>query len=128
MAQNECYVAGTIALIDGKWKPSILLHLIGGPVHFNQLLRQLPGISQRMLTLQLRALEVDNLILRQSGEGNPPKINYSLDERGRSLVSALAPLSQWGMANLQRAERPIRQRKPVQSGKVDRIGKAAGIA
>lgn len=98
--EPQCPVAATVALFGGKWKPSIMRQLRDGAVHFNELRRQLPQITQRMLTLQLRSLERDGVITRCQGEGNPPKINYSLTEKGRSLGPALDLLGEWGESNL----------------------------
>jgi DNA-binding HxlR family transcriptional regulator len=96
----KCPVASTIALIGGKWKPSILLQMKDGPCHFNELRRRLPHITQRVLTLQLRALEADGIIIRQTGEGNPPKMEYSISGKGMTLGPALQILEDWGHANL----------------------------
>ena len=96
----QCPVADTIALIGGKWKPSILLQMKDGPCHFNELRRRLPHITQRVLTLQLRALEADGIITRKAGKGNPPQMDYSISEKGMTLGPALQILEDWGHANL----------------------------
>ncbi len=96
----KCPVASTIALIGGKWKPSILLQMKDGPCHFNALRRRLPHITQRVLTLQLRALEADGIITRKAGRGNPPQMDYSISKKGMTLGPALEILENWGNKNL----------------------------
>jgi DNA-binding HxlR family transcriptional regulator len=91
-----CPVAETLSLISGKWKPSILLQLKDGPRHFNELRRLLPRITQRMLTLQLRALERDGLITRKVHETIPPVVDYAFSERGRTLGPILDSIERWG--------------------------------
>jgi DNA-binding HxlR family transcriptional regulator len=95
-----CSVEAAISLIDGKWKCVILFHLQEGPIRFNELRRRLGDVTQRMLTNQLRELEVDGLIEREVFAQVPPRVEYSLSERGRSLAPVLDALKQWGDANL----------------------------
>jgi DNA-binding HxlR family transcriptional regulator len=98
-AEPFCPVAATLHLIDGKWKPSILLQLKDGPVHFNELLRRLPHVTRRIMTLQLRQMERDGIVKREAGSGNPPKMFYSISEKGVTLGPALEILENWGAAN-----------------------------
>jgi DNA-binding HxlR family transcriptional regulator len=93
-----CPVADTIALIGGKWKPSILLQLKDGPRHFNELRRLLPRITQRMLTLQLRALERDGVITRKVHDTVPPMVEYAFGQRGLTLGPILDAMWEWGKA------------------------------
>lgn len=96
-----CAVEAAISLIDGKWKCVVLWHLLqGGTTRFNELRRLMPGITQRMLTNQLRELEADGLINRMVYAQVPPKVEYSLSERGRSLTPILETLKAWGDANI----------------------------
>jgi DNA-binding HxlR family transcriptional regulator len=96
-----CAVEAAISLIDGKWKCVALWHLQqGGAVRFNELRRLMPGITQRMLTNQLRELEADGLIDRVVYAQVPPKVEYSLTDRGRGLTPILQALKQWGDANI----------------------------
>jgi DNA-binding HxlR family transcriptional regulator len=92
----QCPVADTISLIGGKWKPSILLQLKDGSRHFNELRRLLPHITQRMLTLQLRALERDGIITRTVHETVPPMVEYAFSERGLTLGPILDAMERWG--------------------------------
>jgi DNA-binding HxlR family transcriptional regulator len=91
-----CPVAATIDIIGGKWKPSILLQLKDGPRRFNELRRLLPHITQRMLTLQLKALERDGIVVRNDHRQNPPRVEYSFSQRGLTLGVILEAMEQWG--------------------------------
>ncbi len=91
-----CPVAETTRLIGGKWKPSILFFVRNGPRRFNELRRLIPGITQRMLTLQLRALESDGIVVRTVHETIPPHVEYALSDYGRTLGPVLEAMSAWG--------------------------------
>ena len=95
-----CPVEAAISLIGGKWKCVILFHLVQDTLRFNEVRRRLPGVTQRMLTNQLRELEVDGLITRQIYAQVPPKVEYSLSPLGRTLQPVLAALKDWGDANI----------------------------
>src|SRR5258705_5092818 len=81
-----CAVEATLDLIDGKWKGVILYHLQDGTQRFGELRRRMPGITQRMLTKQLRALEDDRLVIRKGYAHVPPPVQYRLSETGESLL------------------------------------------
>ena len=100
MPKNNCPVEATIGIIGGKWKPSILLQLKDGPRGFNELRRRLPNITQRMLTLQLRALERDQMINRKVFNTVPPTVEYSFSQNGLTLGPILGALEHWGEKNL----------------------------
>ena len=99
-----CPVAATVDIIGGRWKPSILLRLKDGPRHFNELKRLVPGITQRVLTMQLRALERDGIVARTVEDTNPPLVTYAFTEFGRTLGPVLEAMEHWGEA--QRATAP----------------------
>ena len=94
-----CSVEAAISLIDGKWKCVILFQLLRGTLRFNELRRRVPGVTQRMLTNQLRELEMDGLIQRRVYAEVPPKVEYSLSSLGRSMEPVLSALKVWGDAN-----------------------------
>lgn len=91
-----CSVEAAIGLIDGKWKSVILFHLMAGTLRFNEIRRQIPNVTQRMLTNQLRELEEDGLIQRKVYAQVPPKVEYSLSDLGHSMSPVLLALKQWG--------------------------------
>ncbi|MEE7451150.1 transcriptional regulator [Methylobacterium radiotolerans] len=91
-----CAVEATLRLIDGKWKGVILYHLLEGTLRFNEIRRRLTSVTQRMLTNQLREMEADGLITRTIYAEVPPKVEYSLTERGRSLEPVIRALKTWG--------------------------------
>ena len=96
-----CSVEATLTVIGGKWKCVILWHLAtDGTCRFSELRRKIQGITQRMLTNQLRELEADGLIDRKIFAHVPPKVEYSLSDRGRTLSPVLAALKAWGDDNL----------------------------
>jgi DNA-binding HxlR family transcriptional regulator len=91
-----CAVEATLRLIDGKWKGVILYHLLDGTLRFTEIRRRLTSVTQRMLTNQLREMEADGLIARTVYAVVPPKVEYSLTARGRSLEPILLALKSWG--------------------------------
>ncbi len=92
----ECPVELTLERIGGRWKVLILHELFGGTRRFGELHRALPGITQKMLTQQLRELERDDLIHRQVYPQVPPKVEYSLTPLGQTLRPVLDALHAWG--------------------------------
>lgn len=88
----NCALELTMDLIGGKWKLIILWHLLDGSKRFNQLDKLIPAITQKMLTTQLRELEEKGLVNRKVYPQVPPKVEYSLSERGRSLEKILNAL------------------------------------
>lgn len=99
-ASPGCRVERVLDLIDGKWKGVILYQLMSGTLRFNEIRRKMNNVTQRMLTNQLRELEADGLIMRKVYAQVPPKVEYSLSERGRSLEPVINALKAWGEANL----------------------------
>jgi len=93
----SCTVELVLELIGGKWKPLILWRLGNdGRLRFSELRRQLPRITQKMLTQQLRELESDGLIHREVFAQVPPRVEYSLTATGQSLMPLLTTMCDWG--------------------------------
>jgi DNA-binding HxlR family transcriptional regulator len=95
-------VEATLKVIGGKWKPVILCHLTEGTKRFGELSRDMPDITQKMLTQQLRELEQDSIIQRKVYHQVPPKVEYSLTEYGQTIKEVLDVMAQWGMRHLER--------------------------
>jgi DNA-binding HxlR family transcriptional regulator len=95
----ECPVATTVSLIGSKWKLLIMRNLLVRPWRFNELQKSIEGISQKALTDALRSMEADGIVIRTAYPEVPPRVEYSLTERGHSLVAVLDRLCDWGMEN-----------------------------
>jgi len=93
----SCAVETTISIIGGRWKVLILRELLSGVKRFNALHRALHGITQKMLTQQLREMEADGIVHREVYLQVPPKVEYSLTELGQSLEPILAAMHEWGI-------------------------------
>jgi len=96
-----CPVEATLEVIGGKWKGVILHHLLSETIRFNELLRLMPKITQKMLTKQLRELEADNLVSRKVYPEVPPKVEYSMTEYGKTLAPVIHSLQTWGTQHLE---------------------------
>ncbi len=92
----HCPVELVIELISGKWKLLILRELISGTKRFSHLQRSIPGITQKMLTKQLRELERAGLVERNVYPEVPPRVEYSLTKLGRSLEEIFNAMHRWG--------------------------------
>ena len=96
-----CEMEVTLKMIGGKCKPLILEHLIThGTRRFSRLQRQLPQVSQRTLTNQLRELEADGLLTRQVYPQVPPRVEYTITPKGQSLSEILELMCAWGEKNI----------------------------
>ena len=92
----NCPVATTVQLIGNKWKLLVLRNLMTRPWRFNEMLRSIPGISQKVLTDNLRALEKDGIVVRTVFHEMPPKVEYSLSELGESMRPIIGMMETWG--------------------------------
>ena len=91
-----CPVATTVALIGSKWKLLIMRNLLSRPWRFNELKKDLDGISQKVLTESLRSMDEDGLITRTVYPEVPPRVEYTLTELGYSLRPILEAMRVWG--------------------------------
>ena len=92
-----CPVEAALEQIAGKWKGLIIYHLLDGTLRFNELSRRVGSVTQRSLTKQLRDLEADGIVHRKVFAVVPPKVEYSLTEKGLQLRDAIEALRQWGI-------------------------------
>ena len=92
----DCPVATTVRLIGNKWKLLIIRNLLQRPWRFNELHRDLEGISQKVLTDSLRQMEADGIITRTVYPEVPPRVEYALSELGESMRPILDSMQAWG--------------------------------
>jgi DNA-binding HxlR family transcriptional regulator len=119
----DCRRAGDIlARLGDKWTILLLMVLGDRRMRFTKLHRTINGISQRMLTVTLRNLEHDGILIRTVYPTIPPRVEYELSDRGRSLKLALAPIGRWVMesqTNIEKARERFRKQSPEDSAVVD---------
>ncbi len=92
-----CPVATTVGLIGSKWKLLILRNLLAGTQRFGQLRKTIPGISQKVLTDNLRSMEEDGILTRMIYPEVPPRVEYSLTDLGNSMRPILKAMESWGL-------------------------------
>ncbi|EOS62166.1 hypothetical protein C815_00057 [Firmicutes bacterium M10-2] len=92
----ECPVATAVALIGGKWKLLIIRNLKKRPWRFNELQRDLEGISQKVLTDSLKQMINDGLVYREDYHENPPRVDYGLTELGKAMMPIIDALADFG--------------------------------
>ncbi len=93
--RNDARVRRTLTVIGGKWRTQIICQMLPGTKRFGELQRSLHGITQRVLTWELRQLEKDGIIVRTIYPTIPPKVEYSLTERGRKLELVFTAMGTW---------------------------------
>ncbi len=98
----DCPVATTVRLIGNKWKLLILRNLMARPWRFNEMQRSIPGISQKVLTDNLRSLERDGIIVRTVFPEVPPRVEYALSELGSSMRPIIDAMQSWGLSYQQK--------------------------
>jgi len=96
MSEVYCPLNHTMNLIGTKWKPLVLFHLLEGPLRSGVLQKKVPNISNKMFTQTVRELEKDGLISRKIFPVVPPKVEYELTIKGKSLEKILRSLDSWG--------------------------------
>lgn len=97
MSDRRCPIESTLAIISGKWKILIMKALSQGPVRYGEISKEIPAVSSKVLTQQLREMEKDGLIVRKVFPEIPPRVEYSLSKMGASLSSVLGELRNWGL-------------------------------
>ena len=103
-ATNTCPVTYCMGIIGGKWKP-ILLYLLSMKVsRFGIMLRGIEGISKQMLTKQLRELEADGVVHRKVYPVVPPRVEYSLTDKGKSLLPIISEMRKWGEPYIEQSQ------------------------
>jgi DNA-binding HxlR family transcriptional regulator len=95
-----CGLDATLSILNGKWKMMILWPLSERPHRFGELRRQVPGVTEKVLTTQLRELEADGIVHREVYDELIPRVEYSLTPLGELLNQALLPLEAWGREHL----------------------------
>lgn len=93
---TNCDMTYAVNIVSGRWKLLILTQLVNGKLRFGELKKRIPGITERMLTLQLREMEADGLLVRTVYPEVPPKVEYYMTEIGADLVPICADLHKWG--------------------------------
>ena len=95
----SCPVETTLSVISGRWKVMIIYHLLKGEMRFNQLQRELSGITHRTLAQQLREMEASGLVIRRDYQEIPPRVDYRLSALGKSLENILTSMHDWAEEN-----------------------------
>jgi DNA-binding HxlR family transcriptional regulator len=93
---TNCPAEFTLAMIGGRWKIPIIFHLLAGRKRFSELARAIKGVTQKMLTQQLREMERNGLVERKIYAQVPPKVEYSLTDLGASLQPVVEAMCEWG--------------------------------
>ncbi|MFD2874656.1 winged helix-turn-helix transcriptional regulator [Mucilaginibacter ximonensis] len=96
----ECPITAAVGIVGGKWKPVIIWVLMTGPKRFGELHKIISGIALKVLSRQLKELEADGIINRKVFAEVPPRVEYTLTEKGRSLQAIMDLLAEWGRENI----------------------------
>ncbi|WP_064965873.1 winged helix-turn-helix transcriptional regulator [Tenacibaculum ovolyticum] len=95
--EYPCCTSLTMGIIGGKWKTVILFHLLKGKLRYNELRKEMPTVTERTLSLQLKTLEEDGIINRKVYTSKPPlKVEYSLTDFGKTLIPLVKSIAAWG--------------------------------
>lgn len=110
-AHTSCPIERTLGVIGGVWKTVLVRELLGGTRRYGELHRMLPGVTHKVLTQQLRELEVDGVVHRDVYAQVPPRVEYSLTPLGRELAPLLEGMHAWGerFAEAQRSRRDAQE-------------------
>lgn len=103
-ADGTPFVQATLKVLGGKWKLLILWHLKDQARRYSELKRLIPEITEKMMIQQLRELERDDIVSRNTLAEMPPKVEYAFTDYGRTIIPILKPLCDWGQAHLKRMD------------------------
>jgi len=98
---NRCPVSFTLSIIGGRWKAAIIWKLSEGPLRFGQLRTAVGKVSDRMLAKQLGEMQEDGLVMRRAYAEVPPRVEYALTEKGKSLEPVLQSVLKWGLEHME---------------------------
>lgn len=101
-ASWHCPAEATLDLLSGKWRPMVIFWLMDGPLRFNELQRRLGAITHRTLSKILKEMGVDGLVQRRDYGEIPPRVDYALTNRGRSLKPVLQAMEVWAETHAER--------------------------
>lgn len=91
-----CLAETTLGVLAGRWRPMVIYWLLQGPMRFNELQRRLGAVTHRTLSKTLKEMDADDLVSRRDFGEIPPRVEYSLTPRGRSLEPVLVAMERWG--------------------------------
>ena len=107
--EYPCCASLTMGVIGGKWKTVILFHLIDGTLRYNELRKEMPTVTERTLSLQLKTLEEDGIVKRKVYTSKPPlKVEYSLTDFGKTLIPLIKSIADWGNSAVENYSEAIR--------------------
>jgi DNA-binding HxlR family transcriptional regulator len=112
----HCALDVTMELVGGKWKAIVLWYLRKDKKHFSELNKLIPGITEKMLSMQLRQLERDGFVSRKVHAEVPPRVEYALTLHGKTLLPLLEEIAKWGRmmgekhGSIEQVERPVRKK------------------
>ncbi|MBC7861575.1 MAG: helix-turn-helix transcriptional regulator [Bacteroidia bacterium] len=112
----HCALDVTMDYIGGKWKSVVLWYLRNKTMRFGELRKQIPDITEKMLSMQLKQLEMDGIVKREVFPEVPPRVEYSLTKEGKGMLPMLEALAEWGRTKAKR-DGVIQERKRVVKAK-----------
>ncbi|MDR6555641.1 helix-turn-helix domain-containing protein [Paenibacillus qinlingensis] len=115
-AHTHCKLETVLEILVGKWKPVVLFHLFSkGTLRFSELQKEIPDITKKMLTQQLRELEYHDIVHRKIYHQIPPKVEYSITEYGQGMATVLQAMNDWGMAHVNHLNEMYGEERAVES-------------
>lgn len=102
----QCPAETKLEFLNGKWRPMVIFWLMDGPMRFNELQRRLGAVTHRTLSKTLKEMEADRLVARKDYGEIPPRVDYALTDRGRSLKPVLEAMERWARENSALSHRP----------------------